>query len=925
MATITAQATGNFSATGTWTGGVVPGSGDTAESGNYTVTIDTNITVATLKATGSGYFNTTSGGISITADIVCATTNGAGAFRGAHNSGLVEITGNVTAGSVNNVPAIYMNATGNLTVNGNITAGSGSASYGLLHNSSGTVTVNGDVTGGSGNTADGVRNNSSGTLNINGSATGGSGADANGARNSSTGSMTVTKAIGGGGGPGGIANLAYGVYGSGNSGQVTKVKQTQSGAYGMAAIGGAVFLEEDSANNTAQFRKTANGSTVTLVHASTLDPDFPAEADVRYNVSYANGDKTGAAHIPTAGQVVSGVAVDNTTGTALLTASAVWSYSTRALTDKTGFALTSAYDPAKTAAQEGDAMTLAAGAITAAVIATDAIDGDALAASAVSEIQAGLSTLDASGVRAAVGLATANLDAQLGDLPTNAELTAALGTADDAVLSAIAGLNDLSSGEAQTAAAAALTAYDAATGTDVTAATSGLSTLDAAGVRTAVGLSAANLDTQLDNMPTNSELTAATSGLSTLTAAQVWNYVTRELTSGGGGGGGITAADVWAYATRELTGKTGFSLTSAYDPAKTAAQAGDPMTLATNAVDSNAIAASAVSEIQTGLSTLDAAGVRAAIGLASANLDTQLGDIPTNSELASSLAGLNDVSSGDVQSAAAAALTAYDAATGTDVTSATSGLSTLTAAQVWSYVTRELTSGGGGGGGITAADVWNYATRELTGKTGYELVSAYDAAKNAMQAGSAVTLAPGQLSGLSTLTAQQVWEYVTRTLTSGGGGGSGVTAAEVWEYATRTLTGATRSVEAGMVEGTMLVYRGDTFGVSFTGLGSMTGRSALYVTAKSDTRRGDDEAVFDVKEGVGLTRLNGMAATANWGEVVVSDAATGAMTFRLEATATAALKPGTYQYDIQMTTNSGVTTLGRGSVIVTADVKRATS
>lgn len=805
MATITAQATGNFSATGTWTGGVVPGSGDTAESGNYTVTIDTNITVATLKATGSGYFNTTSGGISITADIVCATTNGAGAFRGAHNSGLVEITGNVTAGSVNNVPAIYMNAAGNLTVNGNITAGSGSASYGLLHNSSGTVTVNGDVTGGSGNTADGVRNNSSGTLNINGSATGGSGADANGARNSSTGSMTVTKAIGGGGGPGGIANLTYGVYGSGNSGQVTKVKQTQSGAYGMAAIGGAVFLEEDSANNTAQFRKTANGSTVTLVHASTLDPDFPAEADVRYNVSYANGDKTGAAHIPTAGQVVSGVAVDNTTGTALLTASAVWSYSTReltsggggggataaevwsystrALTDKTGFALTSAYDPAKTAAQEGDAMTLAAGAITAAVIATDAIDGDALAASAVSEIQAGLSTLDASGVRAAVGLATANLDAQLGDLPTNAELTAALGTADDAVLSAIAGLNDLSSGEAQTAAAAALTAYDAATGTDVTAATSGLSTLDAAGVRTAVGLSAANLDTQLDNMPTNSELTAATSGLSTLTAAQVWNYVTRELTSGGGGGGGITAADVWAYATRELTGKTGFSLTSAYDPAKTAAQQGDEMTLAAGEL---------------------------------------------------------------------------------------SGLSTLTAQQVWEYATRTLTAGSG-------------------------------------------------------VTAQQVWEYATRTLTSGGGGGGGASAAEIWEYATRTLTQPTMTVDAGLVEGTMSIYRGDTFGVSFTGLGSLTGRSALYVTAKSDTKRADDEAVFDVSEAGGLLRLNGAATTSSWGSVTVADAATGAVNFTLKAQATSALKPGTYLYDIQVVIDGGVTTIGRGSVIVTADIKRATS
>ena len=46
--------------------------------------------------------------------------------------------------------------------------------------------------------------------------------------------------------------------------------------------------------------------------------------------------------------------------------------------------------------------------------------------------------LTAAGIRSAVGLATANLDTQLDALPTNAELATALGTADDAVLAAIA-------------------------------------------------------------------------------------------------------------------------------------------------------------------------------------------------------------------------------------------------------------------------------------------------------------------------------------------------------------------------------------------------------------------------------------------------------------------------------------------------------
>ena len=62
--------------------------------------------------------------------------------------------------------------------------------------------------------------------------------------------------------------------------------------------------------------------------------------------------------------------------------------------------------------------------------------------------------------------------ASVDDVPTNAELATALGTADDATLAAIAALNNLSQ----------------------------------ANIRTAVGLASANLDTQLADLPTNAEL-----------------------------------------------------------------------------------------------------------------------------------------------------------------------------------------------------------------------------------------------------------------------------------------------------------------------------------------------------------------------------------------------------------------------------------
>ena len=64
---------------------------------------------------------------------------------------------------------------------------------------------------------------------------------------------------------------------------------------------------------------------------------------------------------------------------------------------------------------------IATDAIGAAQIAADAIGASELAADAVAEIQSGLSTLNAAGIRSAVGLASANLDTQLDALPTAAE------------------------------------------------------------------------------------------------------------------------------------------------------------------------------------------------------------------------------------------------------------------------------------------------------------------------------------------------------------------------------------------------------------------------------------------------------------------------------------------------------------------------
>jgi hypothetical protein len=74
------------------------------------------------------------------------------------------------------------------------------------------------------------------------------------------------------------------------------------------------------------------------------------------------------------------------------------------------------------------------------------------------------------------------------------------------------------------------------------------STLDAAGVRTAVGLASANLDTQL----------ATVASLVSAVPAAVWAVGTRTLT-----GFGTLVADVWAYATRVLTAGTNLTIPTA--------------------------------------------------------------------------------------------------------------------------------------------------------------------------------------------------------------------------------------------------------------------------------------------------------------------------------------------------------------------------
>lgn len=113
---------------------------------------------------------------------------------------------------------------------------------------------------------------------------------------------------------------------------------------------------------------------------------------------------------------------------------------------------------------------------------------------------------------------------------------------------------------------------------------------------------------------------ATISSRSTLTASDVWSNATRTLTSFG-----TLAADVWASSTRTLT-SFGTLVADVWANGTRTLTAGTNISLAKGTG-------------VTGFNDLSASDVRSAVGLASANLDTQLDALPTATENAAGVWG----------------------------------------------------------------------------------------------------------------------------------------------------------------------------------------------------------------------------------------------------------------------------------------------
>lgn len=155
--------------------------------------------------------------------------------------------------------------------------------------------------------------------------------------------------------------------------------------------------------------------------------------------------------------------------------------------------------------------------------------------------------------------------------------------------------------------------------------------------------------------------------------------------------------------------------------------------------------------------------------------------------------------------------------------------------------------------------------------------------------------------------------------TTGSGGGGGGTVV-VSPLIAQTLA------EISAAHGTLTARKGDTWTQPVIGLGTLTGRTKLYFTVKSDLSGADSTSIIQIEETLGLVYLAGAAATAGNGSLTVNDAANGTVTLVLAAAATAVLTPGRrYRYDFEMVTGSVVTTLATGDFHVLSDVTIATA
>jgi hypothetical protein len=377
MALRYAVANGNWSSTSTWDGGTLPTSVDDVYSNNFTVTVDQNVTVLSLRNTAGA--PAVGGGKFLLTNLVTVNATGTGLVSGSvtllefnlssPNSSTVNYT-LINSASNSNLGAILLSGTGTLNCNGNF-QGDGvtntifriqaNGTLNLIGNCisyvmnsgnaigitalSATLNWTGNMPGnyrnannwgfiaGPGNNVAGVQTTS--TINITGNlinsdTTGGPGILTNGICNVIG---TITPIVSSGifpavinGGAGSNISVIGIVNGNNNrnlaistSGLLTISGQINCVNEGFPFGAGRLRLS-NSTPTQITFQTDSAGVNKTLYEPGTSLGN-PAITDVRNGTTYASGSLTGTLKVPSASSVAVGVPVDNTTGTAIISIS----------------------------------------------------------------------------------------------------------------------------------------------------------------------------------------------------------------------------------------------------------------------------------------------------------------------------------------------------------------------------------------------------------------------------------------------------------------------------------------------------------------------------------------------------------------------------------------------------------------------------
>jgi hypothetical protein len=335
MAIRYAVAAGNWSSTATWNGGTLPTSADDVYSNNFTVGIDQNITVislnttATTGVTAGGFFDVV-GSRTIVCDTIQAGSQYCLRLFTATINSTVVLTCNTINGSITTLSntqtgaGVYFAGVGgvfntNLTINGNIYTKNAPGFFSNGTPINNTIVINGNIYGS--NTVSNFSSNSHATMTVNGVIVGGT-IGIGFQTTAATGTVAVTKCA--------TLNTGQIALNSTTSTPTVTVKEIEQGVFGAVPIAG--FVRLSTASGAFYKGITPAGAVRTLSDPADIAGQVPAESDVRFGVTYQSGAKTGTAYIPSPSSVGFGVPVDNTTGTASLTPTDVWTAATSALT-----------------------------------------------------------------------------------------------------------------------------------------------------------------------------------------------------------------------------------------------------------------------------------------------------------------------------------------------------------------------------------------------------------------------------------------------------------------------------------------------------------------------------------------------------------------------------------------------------------------